>query len=74
MSETQRKIEAAFGQRVYEYEDDNGVVYYSFTRHDATLTTSTRLRLRSRIGTHLVNFVVKFRQTGAALGISEDAG
>ena len=29
---TKREIQAAFGQRVYEYRDDEGVVYYSFTR------------------------------------------
>lgn len=72
---SQRNLEAALGQRVYEYEDTNGVVYYSFIRHDATLSPPIRLRLRSRIGTHLVNFMVKLRREGAALGISEeDAG
>lgn len=69
---TKQTIEAALGRRVYEYVDTNGIVYYSFTKHEATLSNPIRLRLKSKIGVHLVNFLVKLRQAGKALGLSEE--
>jgi hypothetical protein len=65
---------AVKGQRVYEYVDDDGVVYYSFTKRPATLSPPVRLRLRSQIGTHLANFLSKLRQVAAVLGVTEDDG
>lgn len=70
----QRDIKAATGQRVYEYEDANGVVYYSFTKADSTLSPPVRLRLKSRIGTHLVNFLVRLRRLGDALDVLDEGG
>ena len=61
---TRRDIEAAFGQRVYEYVDSDGITYYSFTRRPNTLTTAVQLRLVSKLGTHLLNFLVKLRRLG----------
>ena len=64
--------QASQGQRMYEYEDSEGVIYYSFTRHKSTLSPTVRLRLRSRIGVHLVNFLNSVRQTGASFQSEED--
>lgn len=72
MSSTQRSIEAAIGKRVYEYVGSDGTIYYSFTKHPATLSSPTRLRLKSRIGTHLVNFLTALRHVGALLGVEDE--
>jgi hypothetical protein len=73
--DTKRNIEAATGQRVYEYEDANGVLYYSFFKQTDTLSPPIRLRLKSRIGTHLTNFLVKLRRLGQIQAVpDEDAG
>lgn len=66
-----KELEATLGRRVYEYKGSDGVTYYSFVRQEKTLGDPIRLRLRSRIGTHLVNFLTKMRQVGMALS-SED--
>lgn len=64
---TKRDIEAVTGQRVYEYEGSDGATYYSFTRQEDTVSPPIRLRLKSKLGTHLVNFLVKLRRLGAEL-------
>lgn len=67
--------EAVKGQRIYEYVDDDGVVYYSFTKREATLSPPVRLRRKSQIGTHLSNFISRLRQVALARGVSDtDAG
>jgi len=67
MSNPKREIEAAFGQRVYEYRDDQGVVYYSFTRAVSIISPPTRLKLESRIGVHLIRFLAELRRKGDLL-------
>ena len=67
------KREAKQGDRVYEYIDADGVVYYSFTRHKSTLSPTVRLRLKSRIGVHLINFLSVLRQRGSELQAEEDS-
>ncbi len=36
--------------RVYEYQDDDGNVYWSFTKHAATISPPKRLILQDRVG------------------------
>jgi len=69
---TKREIEAAFGQRVYEYQDDEGVVYYSFTRAPTVVSPPKRLYLQSRVGTHIINFLTKLRRLGEALKVTDE--
>ena len=64
---TSREAQATFGQRVYEYRDDDGVVYYSFTRSGNVITPPKRLHLQSRVGTNFINFMSKLRQLSQAL-------
>ncbi len=71
---SKRDIEAAAGQRVYEYEDADGVVYYSFSKQESTISPPVRLRLKSQIGTHLVNFLVRLRRLGDALDVLDEGG
>lgn len=68
-----RQIEGATGRRVYEYVDDDGVVYYSFTKQVVSLRGLTRLRLQSRVGTHITNFVTKLRILASSI-VDEDSG
>jgi len=76
MSETptKREIQAAFGQRVYEYVDDDGVVYYSFTRSQNIISPPVRLRLQGRVGTHVIQFLVRLRRMSQVLQTPEDDG
>jgi len=69
-NDTKRGIKAvAFGQRVYEYRDDEGVVYYSFTKAPSIISPPVRLKMRDRIGTHLNLFIVRMRQRGETLQV-----
>jgi len=68
---TKREIEAAFGQRVYEYQDDEGVVYYSFTKAQNIISPPKRFKMRTRIGTHLNQFLVKLRRMSESLRVDE---
>lgn len=74
MSDFKRGVEAALGKRVFEYEDPDGVIYYSFTKQAGTLSPPVRLRLKSRIGTHLVNFLVKLRRLGQTVEVLDEDG
>lgn len=69
---TRRKVSAAFGRRVYEYHDDEGNVYYSFSKAPSSISPTKRLYLQSRLGTHVINFLVKLRAVSEAL--QEDDG
>jgi hypothetical protein len=70
---TKREIQAAFGQRVYEYQDDEGITYYSFTRSQDIISPPKRLKLQGRVGTHLIQFLVRLRRLSEALqGGGED--
>jgi len=53
--------------RVYEYMDDEGTVYWSFTRRPGTVSPPIRLVLQDRKGTMLGQFLVKLRKQGLAL-------
>ena len=68
-----KAIEAATGTRVYEYVDSEGVVYYSFHRSKNRNLPPKRLVLKSRLGEHLVNFLVRLRQEGWRM-VEEDLG
>lgn len=48
-------------RRVYEYTDEAGNVYYSFTRLPKEVTVGVRLRLHSRVGVHYQNFLSYLR-------------
>lgn len=50
--------------RVYTYTAQDGTVYYSFSRKPKVITPSQILTLESRVGTHLENFIPKFRREG----------
>ena len=65
---TKREIQAAFGQRVYEYRDDEGVIYYSFSKAPNIISPPKRLKMKGRIGTHLGQFLVRLRRLSETLG------
>ena len=72
---TKREIMAAFGQRVYEYRDDEGNIYYSFTRAQNIISPPRRLKLQNKIGTHITRFLVKLRKLSESLaGDDENVG
>lgn len=66
-----KAIEAAMGTRVYEYVDSEGVVYYSFHRSKNRNLPPKRLILKSRLGEHLINFLVRLRLEGWGM-VKED--
>jgi len=59
-------------QRVYEYHDGDGNVYYSLHKASSIISAPTRLKLRSRVGVHLINFLTKFRHIADAIQDEED--
>lgn len=72
---TKREIEAAVGQRIYEYVDSDGVTFYSFTRLPNKVSLTRRFELQSRLGVHLTNFITTLRRLGMESGLEdEDAG
>ena len=62
------------GTRMYEYTDQNGVTYWSFTKHPITTTPALRLRLEDRIGTHFQNFLTEVRGLQQYLKQTSDDG
>jgi len=68
---TKREIQAAFGQRVYEYHDDEGTVYYSFTQAPNIISPPKRLKMQDRIGVHLNNFLTRLRRLSESMQMSE---
>jgi len=71
-----KEVQAEGGRRVYEYLGSDGVTYYSFTRKEGTVSTSLQLRLQSKLGTNLVNFLVELKRLGRYLDLLDrkDAG
>jgi len=59
---TKHEVQAAFGQRIYEYQGDDGVTYYSFTRAQSIISPPQRLKMKGRVGVHLVNFLTRLRR------------
>lgn len=57
-----RDFQAAYGQRVYEYQDDQGIIYWSFSQAPNIISPPKRLQMKSRIGVHLVNFLTRLRR------------
>lgn len=55
------------GRRIYTYTDDEGIVYWSLTRREQTVSPPLRLVLENRVGTHLINFLSQLRQKAEAL-------
>lgn len=65
MSDPNKK--ASGHRRVYEYVDGDGNVYYSFYKAPSLLSPPTRLKLRDRVGTHLIRFLVGLRRESEAM-------
>ena len=52
------------GSRVYEYRSDDGIVYWTFNKYVRTVVTHQNLRLQSRVGKHLINYLNELRLIG----------
>ena len=57
------KIAARYGSRIYEYVGTDGLVYWSFTKHERLVTAPVRLMLQNKLGKHVINFVSELRRT-----------
>lgn len=53
--------------RVYEYVDDEGTTYWSFTKQPTTISKPLRLVLQDRTGIVLQQYLVQLRLRGLAL-------
>jgi hypothetical protein len=58
--------QASDPQRIYTYVDEEGTVFYTFTKQSMTVLPARRLHLQSRVGEHLINFIAKLRHIGEA--------
>ena len=52
------------GSRVYEYRSDDGTVYWTFNKYVRTVLPHQNLRLQSRVGKHLINYLNELRLIG----------
>lgn len=50
--------------RIYEYTADDGTRYWSFKLSKGQITPPTRLKIKSRLGFHLVSFIAWLRREG----------
>jgi len=71
VSETPKEA-AEPGKRVYEYVDEQGVVFWSFNRLPSKVSKTRRLTLKSRVGSHLINHLVELRRESARLSGYDD--
>lgn len=69
---SKKLLEAAVNRRVYEYHDDKGNVFYSFYQAPNIISPPTRLKLKNRIGVHLINFLTRLRRLSEMLENSLD--
>jgi hypothetical protein len=49
------------GHRIYEYEDQDGNLFWSFHRFPSVITHSRTLTLKDRVGTHFDGYVSDLR-------------
>ena len=54
--------------RIYEYVDQEGNVYWSFTKRSSVISTGIRLVLSDRKGTYLMQFKSALPKLWAELG------
>jgi hypothetical protein len=50
--------------RIYEYKAEDGTTYWTFKLIQGKITPPTRLEVQSRLGIHLINFLVWLRAEG----------
>ena len=63
-----KKEAGIFNIRVYEYRDAEDNVFWSFTKFSSLISPPLRLTLQSRIGVHVINFLVSLRRKAESLG------
>lgn len=51
------------GQRVYQYVDQAGNIFWSFEKFPSVVTHSRTLTLEDRVGTHFDNYLSELRAT-----------
>ena len=49
------------GHRVYEYEDQNGNLFWSFEKYPSIVTHSRTMNLRDRVGTPFDSYLADLR-------------
>jgi len=47
--------------RIYEYTNEDGVTFWSFTRLPSVVSPAQRLRIGSRVGTQFDNYMFELR-------------
>jgi len=62
LREDLKKVAAKYGSRIYEYTGTDGVVYWSFTKHQRMISPPLKLILNDRLGKHVLNFLVELRK------------
>lgn len=51
------------GLRIYQYADQDGNIFWSFTKFPNVVTHSRTLVLEDRVGTHFDNYLSELRAT-----------
>jgi len=58
--------------RVYEYVNEDGVTFWSLTKLPFVVNPAQVLRISSRVGTELNNYVFELRRLRRLLNLPED--
>lgn len=58
--------------RVYEYKDSDGNIYWSFKKHEKTVSPPIRLVLQDRVGMLYIRFINYLRQVVSLLQMVDD--
>lgn len=61
MTDTSKEAAISKGHRIYEYTDQDGNIFWSFTRFSSVVTHSRTLRLDDRVGTPFDTYLSELR-------------
>jgi len=59
--------------RIYEYTNDDGVTFWSFTKLPFVVSPAQRLRIASRVGTEFNNHLFELRALRKYLSSGQDS-
>lgn len=57
------KTAASKGNRIYQYTDQDGRIFWSFEKFPSVVTHSRTLTLGDRVGTHFDSYLAELRAT-----------
>lgn len=63
MTDSTKKVAVTRGNRIYQYTDQDGRVFWSFEKFPSIITHSRTMTLGDRVGTHFDSYLAELRAT-----------